>query len=138
MSTRFIATGCLIAMLASSTFAAVPAVESTGTWSGKIKDEAARKLAPQTGFIADAATWKKLWTEWRPDSKLPAIDFSQELVLVGTVPGPNLVVMQHTVDKKGNLKLSVSGTEIAGPGFGYSLMKIPRDGVKCINGHALK
>ena len=129
---------CFIAILSSITFAAAPVVEPTGMWSGKIKDESLRKLAPKSGFIADAETWKKLWTAWRPDEEMPKVDFTKELILVGTVPGPNQVVMRTTLTDKGNVKLIVFGTEIAGPGFGYKLIKISRQGVKTVNGKAIE
>ena len=128
---------CLTTILSSVTFAAAPVVEPTGMWSGKIKDLSFRKLAPKSGFIADAETWRKLWTAWRPDEELPKADFGKELILVGTVPGPNLVSMRPTIDDRGNVRFTVAGTEIAGPGFGYRLIGISRDCVKTVNGKAL-
>ncbi|PQO40211.1 hypothetical protein [Blastopirellula marina] len=129
MFSRFLITCCLIALFASVSFAA----EATDSWSGKIKDETLRKLAPEVGFVADAETWKKLWTAWRSEEEAPAIDFEKELVLVATVPGPNLVIMQPVLED-GDVKFRVGGTKIGGPGFGYKLMKFSRDGVKTVNG----
>ncbi len=134
MPARFLAACCLLAILSAVTFAAAPVVEPTGMWSGKIKDEPLRKLAPPSGFIADAETWKTVWTAWRPDEELPKVDFAKELILVGTVPGPNLVIMQPTIDDEGNVKFIVGGTKIGGPGFGYKLIKMVREGVKTVNG----
>lgn len=126
----------LMAIVCNCAVAADPApvVEPSGMWSGKIKDESLRKLAPKSGFIADAETWKNLWTAWRPDEEFPQVDFAKELILVGTVPGPNLVIMQPTIDKEGNVKFIVGGTKIGGPGFGYKLLKLDREGVKTANG----
>ncbi len=136
-STALALTLCLTTILPSVTLVAAPVVEPTGMWSGKMKDESLRKLAPKSGFIADAETWKKLWTAWRPDEELPKADFAKELIMVGTVPGPNLVRMRPTIDDSGNVRFTVAGTEIAGPGFGYRLIAISRDGVKTVNGKAL-
>ena len=125
MPVRFVAlflTLCLTTILSSVTFAAAPVVEPTGVWSGKIKDGALRKLASQSSFIADAAMWKKVWTAWRPEEDLPRVDFTKELILVGTVPGPNLAVMRPTIDESGDVRFSVGGTKIGGPGFGYKLV----------------
>ena len=97
MPARFIAAICMMAILSSVTLAVAPVVEPTGTWSGKIKDESLRKLAPQSGFIADADTWRKLWTAWRPDEDLPKVDFAKGLILVGTVPGPNVAAEMASV-----------------------------------------
>jgi hypothetical protein len=138
MPARITTAICLMAILSSVAFAAAPVVEPTGMWSSKIKDESLRKLAPQSGFIADAQTWKKLWTAWQPGEELPKVDFTKELILVGTVPGPNQVVIRPTLTDKRNVKLAVFGTEIAGPGFGYKLIKISREGVKTVNGKAIE
>jgi hypothetical protein len=138
MLARCTAAFCLIALLSTVTFAAAPVVEPTGMWNGKVKDESLRKLSPQSGFIADAETWKTLWTAWRPGEELPNVDFTKELILVGTVPGPNQVVMRPTITDNGNVKLIVFGTEIGGPGFGYKLIKMVKDGVKSVNGNAIE
>lgn len=139
MPARLLANICFLVAMSSLGFAADPAsvVEPTGMWSGKIKDESLRKLAPKSGFIADADTWKKLWTTWRPDEELPKVDFAKELILVGTVPGPNLVIMRPTIDDEGNVKFIAGGTKIGGPGFGYKLVKIAKEGVKTVNGKAV-
>jgi hypothetical protein len=107
-------------------------------WSGKIKDESLRKLAPQSRFIADVETWKALWSAWRPGEELPKVDFVKELILVGTVPGPNLVIMRPTIDDSEDVKFIVGGTKIGGPGFGYKLIKMSRDGVKTVNGRPIE
>ena len=137
MLARFTVAVILTALLSAITFAAAPVVEPTGTWSGKVKDNALSKLAPASGFIATVETWKGLWTAWRPGEDLPEVDFAKELVLVGTVSGPNLVMMRPTIDEKGDVKFIVGGTKMAGPGFGYKLIKIGRNDVKTVNGKAV-
>ncbi|MCC9609063.1 hypothetical protein LOC68_07115 [Blastopirellula sp. JC732] len=127
---RLLVAICLTAVLSVSLFAAE---EAGDAWSGKLQDAALRELAPKAGFIADAETWKMLWTAWRPDEELPAVDFAKELVMVGTVPGPNLVIMRPVVEE-GNVKFVVGGTKIGGPGFGYKLVKIAREGIETVNG----
>ncbi len=112
-------------------------VETTGMWSGKVKDKTLSTLAPQSGFVADAKTWTTLWTAWRPGEELPKVDFAQELILVGVVPGPNLVIMRPTINDNGDVKFTVGGTKIGGGGFGYKLLKIGRAGVKTINGKSV-
>jgi hypothetical protein len=110
---------------------------TTNTWSGILPDESLRKLAPAAGYVADARSWSRLWAAWRPDEKLPRLDFSKQLVLVGTVPGPNNVLLRPMMDSKGALRFIVGGTRKAGPGFGYKLLAIGRTGVKTINGNPL-
>lgn len=137
MLVRPAVTLAVMALLSAITSAAAPVVESTGTWSGKVKDNALSKLDPASGFITTAETWKRLWTAWRPGEDLPEIDFATELVLVGTVSGPNLVMMRPTLDEKGDVKFIVGGTKMAGPGFGYKLISISRKDVKTVNGKAV-
>lgn len=107
-------------------------------WSGKIRDESLRKLAPQSGFINNAVTWQQLWQAWRPGDELPTADFTKEVVLVDTVPGPNLTITRPTVNDAGDVRLVVAGTKIGGAGFGYKLLKIDSEGVKTVNGKSIE
>ena len=43
-----------LTILSSTSFAAALMVEPTVMWSGKVGDESLRKLAPKSGFIANA------------------------------------------------------------------------------------
>lgn len=120
----------LTVVVASSVLAADAKEQS---WSGKSFDSKLKQLAPESGAIVDGATWKKVWSAWRPMEELPEVDFAKELVLVGTVSGPNLVIMRPVVSD-GNVKFIVGGTKIGGPGFGYKLIKMDRAGIKTVNG----
>jgi len=126
-----------ISVLVSVTSAS-KSLESASRWSGKHADASLRKLVPQNGFIADAKTWTNLWTAWRPGEDVPNVNFEKELVLVGTVSGPNLVILKPTLGADGDLRFAVGGTKIGGPGFGYLLHRTSRDGVKSVNGKPLK
>ena len=107
-------------------------LEPLNNWSGMLVDPGLRQHAPKTGFINTADNWKKLWQAWRPDERLPKVDFKSSLVLVGTVNGPNLVIMRPVLDDTGDVKYIVAGTRRGGPGFGYRFIQINRDGVKTI------
>jgi hypothetical protein len=128
---------CMTTVLLSETNAAQPVLEPTGMWSGKIQDESLRKLAPKSGFIGNAEAWKRVSTAWLSQEELPRIDFEKELVLVGTVSGPNLVMMRPTITQSGEVRFVVGGTKIGGPGFGYKLIKISRSDVKSVNGNSI-
>lgn len=127
----------LVVICSSLGLAAPPATETTGMWSGQVIDNSLRKLAPPTGFIVDNQAWKKICLAWRPGEQLPKVDFAKQLVLVGVVPGPNLVLMRPTIDKKGNISFLVAGTKKGGPGFGYKLIAISRQGVKTVKGQSI-
>ncbi len=110
--------------------------------SGKVMDASLRKLAPESGVISDAETWNKLRHAWfaKPHERLlvPDVDFQTNLVLVGTVPGPNRVIMHPELHEDGDVRFIVAGTKIGGPGFGFLLMTIERAGVKSVNGTPLQ
>ncbi|MBX3440526.1 MAG: hypothetical protein KF861_23755 [Planctomycetaceae bacterium] len=133
-----IASLAIFLQFAGSAFAADPAVEAIQTWSGKIRDETLKKHAPESGFISDAKAWDRLYRAWRPDEDVPDLNFEETLVLVGTVPGPNLVLMTPTMNAEADVQFVVGGTRIGGPGFGYKLISVARQGVKSINGNPLE
>lgn len=125
------ATICLSCL---SAFAQEKPTPEPQAWSGKIAQDDLLKLAPKSGFITDAKSFEKLWEAWRPDEELPEVDFDKQLVLVGTVGGPNLIIMNPKLNENGDLTFIVGGTKIGGPGFGYKLMVFSREGVKSVNG----
>jgi hypothetical protein len=114
-------------------------------WRGVVKDDGLRKGAPtqidaDTGYVADAKAWEKLWTAWRGKKALPKIDFEKELVVVITASGSKLLAVVP-VHKDGDLRFKVSSRVVGvGPGpldlgaFGYYFAVQPRKGLKTING----
>ncbi len=124
----------LVVMSAGSGLAA-PSQEIA---KGKIADASLQKLAPKSGFLTDQQAFAKLWKAWRPEEAVPEIDFHQHMVIVGLADGPNLVMFEPKLQKDGDLKFVVASTRMAGPGFGYRLVKISRDGVKTVNGKPIE
>jgi len=120
----------LLTLSTSYAFSAEP----TELGKGKIADASLEKLAPKSGFITDAQIFAKLWKGWRPDEAVPEIDFSKDLVIVGLADGPNLVMFQPKLQEDGDLTFVVASTRMAGPGFGYRLVKVSREGVQLVNG----
>lgn len=112
-------------------------IKATMTWKGKSGDEALKLKAPQTGFITDAKAFEELWKGWRPNEKVPAVDFKTSLVVISLTSGPNTVGASFTVNEKGNVTVIAFSTLIGGPGFGYSLDVLPRAGLKSIEGKAI-
>ncbi|QVL30892.1 hypothetical protein KIH39_18835 [Telmatocola sphagniphila] len=109
-------------------------VEPIAHWQGKVADDSLQKIAPTEGYIANAQLLEKLWKAWRPKEEVPSVDFKKELIILGVIPGPNSIGIVPSVDDKGDLKFTLQSTEIGGPGFGYHLVQIKREGVKTING----
>lgn len=123
-------------LLCAALFTATP-VEPTARWNGIIADKSLQSVAPTTSFIASAESLAKVWKAWRPDEDVPSVDFAKELILVGVVSGPNTVLMRPSLDDQGDLRFVVAGTKRGGPGFGYLLLKVSREGVKTVNGKPL-
>ncbi|MFQ3592529.1 MAG: hypothetical protein SNJ82_04975 [Gemmataceae bacterium] len=104
-------------------------------WVGIVNDEKLAKQAPESGIIADAKTFEKLWKSWRKDEKLPPVDFTKQIVVVTlSVGGPNRPAISATLDDAGDLKILARSTLIAGDAFGYSLATFDRKGIKSVNG----
>ena len=103
-------------------------------WSGMHKDEKLQKESPSTGYVSNAKSFAKLWMAWRPNDKVPEVDFKEEIVVIGTAAGPNDVTLIPQLDKKGNLAILVRGTLVEGTGFGYQMVVIKRAGIKTIKG----
>jgi hypothetical protein len=117
------------------------AVTALPEWNGvsrQRKDINLWKAAPPSGFIADPAAWAKLWKAWHGGAEPPAVDFTKELVLVATGPGPNFIhAGKPTLNDRGDLHFTWGITERAGPGFTFLLLKVSRAGVRSVNGKAV-
>jgi hypothetical protein len=122
-----------LGLLASNVTASQP-IESMRRWSGTHSRESLRKLAPRKGFVTDARQFRKIWNAWRRDEDVPKVNFERDFVLIGTVSGPNSVIMRPMLHEGGDLRFTVGGTKIGGPGFGYRILKVNRDRVKSVNG----
>lgn len=107
-------------------------------FSGKVADLKLLVLSPRSSIITSQEQWKTLWSQWRPDQELYAVDLDKVLVLVETTPGPNRIssnVLER--DSKGNLVYEIAATEKAGAGFGYLIMVIDKSGIKSVKGKPL-
>jgi hypothetical protein len=137
-----LAAGIAVVFIASTAHAEDKVIKPVKEWKGAFpekKDDPLMKEAPQSGFIADAEAWTKLWKAWRFEKEQPAIDFKQHVVLVSVAKGAvnrwNGTGLKLT--DKGDLCSETRATEIAGPGFIYLIQVVERDGVKSINRKAL-
>jgi hypothetical protein len=108
--------------------------------SGKFADDTdlpRMKEAPKDGVIVNAKAFAKLWQAWRGKEAPPKVDFDKQLVLVGTTTcAANRLFVAPQLEG-GNLRVAFGATRIAGPGFAYLIVALPRTGVKTVNGKAL-
>jgi hypothetical protein len=101
---------------------------------GSIDDEALQKLAPANGVIASQKAWDELAKAWSI-TDAPKVDFTKELLLVGTWKG-SVFNLRPTL-KDGDLSLGAGGTKDLRPGFRWKAQTFPREGVKTVQGKEL-
>jgi hypothetical protein len=114
------------------------AVKPIKEWGKILNDETLKNAAPAKGYVTDAKTLAKLWEAWKVNNKMPKVDFAKVLVLVATSGGPNALSVDVHLDDEGNLTTMCRQTLKDGPGFGYKIIVIKRDGIKTIGGRTLQ
>lgn len=117
-------------------------LKAKATFSGAIADNNLKhkqKEAPSRGYFAGPQEFAKVWASWKGKAEPPKIDFDQDLVLVATVDcAANRLGLSATLDPQtGDLRTAAIATEIAGPGFAWQMIVVPRANVKTVNGQPL-
>ncbi len=108
-------------------------------WRGQQAEIQVLSMQPQHGFITDSATWRTLWQAWQGVSMpCPDVDFANALLLVATAPGPNSVRLRAYLHNNGDVRTRMSSTRKAGPGFGFTMMEVAREGVRSVSGQAIE
>jgi hypothetical protein len=120
----------LLAQFTSEARAQKKALKFTQEWQGSVEDEAQLKDAPQV--ITSAKALEKLWKAWKIEGKVPKVDFTKEVVVVGTTRGSK-IKLNAILDDKGNLEVLGLATRDLRPGFRYVMGTVSRDGVKTVN-----
>ena len=113
------------------------ALEPAKVWGGVFRDDALREFGTDSGIVTDPGVFEAIWEAWRPGEDRPEIDFSKFFVLVATIDGPNRMFMRLSRDDQGNVAPEFGGTKIGGPGFGYLIAVVPREGVNAVGGAPL-
>ena len=103
-------------------------------WRGVHPDLALKDLSPENALITDSEQLKKIWQAWRPDDAIPVVDFQSDGILVATAHGPNQVLVNGLRIEEGDLQFTTGSSRMAGPGFGYLMLQIPRTGFNSVNG----
>ena len=129
---RLLCPGALFLVLAvvSEAGAQPKAVKLTNEWKGSVEDANLQKGAPEC--ITTQEGLEKLWKAWKLADKPPKVDFSKEIVIIGTTSGSRLNLSAR-LDEKGNLEILGIATSDFGPGFRYVIGTVPREGVKTVN-----
>lgn len=120
----------LAALFAAEVRAQPKPVPLTNKWTGSVADVALKKGVPEV--ITSPKVLEKVWNAWMVKGKLPKLDFTKEIVILGTTSGSRLNLSAR-LDDKGDLQIIGFGTADFGPGFRYVLATVPRTGVKTVN-----
>ena len=97
-----------------------------------------KKEAPKNGYLTNQKDFEKLWKAWSIKGDAPNIDFTKQIAFVHLATGPNLPSANYVLDSVGNLQAKVVQTLIGGPGFGYSVDVLDREGIKSYQGKAIE
>ena len=133
---RTLPASCLALAICGVALAAPKVVKPNRDWTGLVRDETLKKLAPVDGYVLDAKEFAKLWKAWRKDEKVPPIDFDKEVVIVTLAAGPNEPTIKATLDE-GKLQITAGQALVAGKGFGYSLATFDRKGITTVRNKKL-
>ena len=125
---------CSAFWLASAEEKTASQIEPVETWSGIHQDSHLMHEGPRMEFVSDDESWKILWKLWTRESDVPDVDFEQQLVIVGAMPGPNRVDLLPLQVVGGDLRFMPMGTLKGGRGFGYTFHVVDRAGIKSVNG----
>jgi hypothetical protein len=102
-------------------YSAVPDLEKLQAFSGN-------------GVIVGQKEWERLAAEWGIKD-VPKIDFTKEILLVGTWRGTNFKFLSDVKD--GNLTVELVGDKNIEPGFRYRVISLKRDGITKFDGKEL-
>ena len=123
-----------VVLFTADALAQKKAVKPIKEWTGSVEDESQEKDAP--ACITSAKGLEKLWKAWKIADKVPEVDFTKEIVILGTTRGSKLR-LGAALDKKGNLMVGGLGTLDLAPGFRYVIATVSKEGVKTVNGKEL-
>jgi hypothetical protein len=104
-------------------------------WTGSVDDQSLMAKAPKNGVIVSQKALDELWKAWKVSEKTPEVDFSKDLVVVGTTVGSR--IFGKPMVKDGDLKIAFASTLDLREGFRYIIVTIPREGIKTVNGKDL-
>ena len=120
----------VVALVAAPAHAQRTPVKLIKEWSGSVADETLMKTAPQC--ITTKAGLENVWKSWKISDKMPEVDFTNEIVVIGITTGSKLKLAAN-INDKGNLDVLGLGTADLSPGFRYVIATVSKEGVKTVN-----
>lgn len=101
-----------------------------------VADEKLKEATPANGVVTTQKDWEKLAAAWGIENA-PKVDFTKELLIVGTHRGSQFKLTPK-VDDKGDLTIFSAGTKDLRPGFRYRIASVDRSKIKTVAGKPLK
>jgi hypothetical protein len=115
-----------------------PPLEPLAQWAAVHSNGEARHAAPANEAITDCQAMTRLWRAWRSEDNLPVVDFDKEILLVLVGQGPNIPGVIDLRVVAGNVTGRRYQTLIGGPGFGYRIIKVKREGIRSVFGQPIE
>ena len=127
---------CTTLLSAVAVIAAEPSeLKPEQTWQGSANDEAKARTVPK--IITSAEKLAEAWKACERTDAVPAIDFRKYFAVVLTTNGSR-VNPRVSLSEEGDLRAFGMETRDFRPGFRYVISTYPREGVKTVNGVALR
>ncbi|MBP3960284.1 hypothetical protein J8F10_34080 [Gemmata sp. G18] len=102
--------------------------------SSSVADIDQLKVIPGTSVILSQKEWERLAAAWGIKDP-PKVDFTKELLLVGTWRGSSFKFLSDVKD--GDLTTELVGDKEMNPGFRFKVVSLNRNGIKSFQGKAL-
>jgi hypothetical protein len=126
----------LALLLTTTAMAAEPTeLKPEQIWQGSANDESKAKTIPK--IVTSAEKLTEVWKACERTDPVPAVDFKKHLAVVLTTRGSR-VNPRVSLSDEGELRVLGMETRDFRPGFRYVIGLVPREGVKTVNGEALK
>jgi len=114
-------------------------IKPTHHIGGIIADEGKQKAAPARGYITNEKEFDQFRIGWGlAPEKFPKLDFQKQIIFVQLASGPNAISSSYTLDANGDLTVKSIQTLKAGPGFGYGIDVLDREGIKTFRGKKIE
>lgn len=111
-----------------------PKVTKTVEIFSSVAELEKEKALPGTGVIYGQKEWERLAASWGIKD-VPKVDFSKEILLVGTHRGANFKMLSEV--KNGDLTVELVGDKEERPGFRYRIVSIDRANITKFQGKEL-
>jgi hypothetical protein len=95
-------------------------------WRGTLPKDHLAAEGPVGAVVTDLQTWQEVWSRFRGMEPPPSVDFSREVVVLGTVPGSNVAALKVWRDASGCSRVTIFGNSTPSTRGGYILVRVDR------------